>query len=72
MVYGECKWRRGETGEDVVDTLIHRAEHTAYGRGEDRRHFVLYARTAFKSGVLQRATKDGRIFLHTPATILGL
>jgi AAA+ ATPase superfamily predicted ATPase len=72
MLYGECKWRRGEVGEDVVNTLIRRAEQTAYGRGEGRRHFVLYTRTAFKTGVLERAAKDGRIVLHTPATILGI
>jgi AAA+ ATPase superfamily predicted ATPase len=72
MLYGECKWRRGEVGEDVVSTLIRRAEHTAYGRGENRRHFVLYARTAFKTGVLERAAVDGRIVLHTPETILGI
>jgi hypothetical protein len=72
MLYGECKWRRGEVGEDVLNTLMRRAEHTAYGRGEDRRHFVVYARTAFKTAVLERAARDGRIVLHTPVTILGI
>ena len=71
MLYGECKWRRGEVGEDVLNTLIGRAEKTAYGRGEDRRHFLLYARTAFKPGVLERAAADVRITLHTPQTLLG-
>nr|WP_294504589.1 ATP-binding protein [uncultured Rhodopila sp.] len=72
MLYGECKWRRGEVGDDVVNALIRRAEHTGYGRGEDRRHFVVYARTGFKPGVRERAARDGKIILHTPATILGL
>jgi hypothetical protein len=71
MVYGECKWRRGEVGEDVLNTLIGRSEKIAYGRGEDRRHFLLYARAAFKSDVLERAAADERIILHTPRTILG-
>jgi hypothetical protein len=67
----ECKWRRGEVREDVLYTLIERAGKTAYGRGENRRHFVLYARTAFSAGVLETATSDDRVTLHTPKTILG-
>jgi len=72
MVYGECKWRRGDVGEDVLAALVDRANRTAYGRGVDRRHFVLYARTGFKAGVQEKAAADERIVLHTPATILGL
>jgi AAA+ ATPase superfamily predicted ATPase len=72
MLYGECKWRRGDLGEDILDTLIGRSDRTAYGRGETRRHFILYARAAFKAGVRERATADERIVLHTPETILGL
>jgi AAA+ ATPase superfamily predicted ATPase len=71
MLYGECKWRRGDVGEDVLNTLIDRGEKTAYGRGVDHRHFLLYARTGFKSGVLERAAADERIVLHTPKTILS-
>ena len=71
MLYGECKWRRAEVGEDVLDTLIGRAERTAYGRGTDRRHFALYARVGFKAMVHERAAQDKRIVLHTPDTILG-
>lgn len=71
MLYGECKWRRGEVGEDVLNTLIERSEKTAYGRTEARRHFLLYARTGFKPGVLERAAADERIILHTPSSILG-
>lgn len=72
VVYGECKWRRGEVGEDVLDTLVGRAAKTAYGRGVVRRNFVLYARTAFKPGVRERAAAEEGIVLHTPETILGL
>jgi hypothetical protein len=59
-------------GEDVLDTLIARAERTAYGRDVDRQYFVLYARTGFKAAVWERAASDGRIILYTPKTILGL
>jgi AAA+ ATPase superfamily predicted ATPase len=72
MLYGECKWRRGEVGEDVLDTLIDRAERTAYGRDVDRQYFILYARAGFKPAVWERAASDGRIILYTPKTILGL
>ena len=71
VLYGECKWWRGEVGESVLDTLIERAERTAYGRGNDRRQFVLYARTGYKAGVRERAAADGRIVLHTPETMLS-
>lgn len=72
MLYGECKWWRREVREDVLYTLIERAGKTAYGKGESRRHFVLYARTAFSVEVKEAATSDGRVELHTPETILGI
>jgi AAA+ ATPase superfamily predicted ATPase len=72
MLYGECKWSRNEVGEDILDTLIGRADKTPYGRGVDQHNFVLYARTGFKAAVLERAAVDGRVFLHTPETILGI
>jgi AAA+ ATPase superfamily predicted ATPase len=71
LLYGECKWWRGEVGESVLDTLVERSERTAYGRGNDRRQFVLYARTDFKAGVRERAAADGRVVLHTPETMLS-
>jgi AAA+ ATPase superfamily predicted ATPase len=71
MLYGECKWRRGEIGEGVLDTLVERAGRIAYGRGVDQRHFVLYARAGFTPGVIKRAADD-TIVLHTPDTILRL
>jgi AAA+ ATPase superfamily predicted ATPase len=71
MLYGECKWRRAMVEEDVLNTLIDRAEKTTYGRGIEDRHFVLYARTGYKDSVRERATADKRIVLHTPDTILG-
>jgi len=70
MPYGECKWRRTLVGEDVLDTLMERAGKTTYGKSVDDRHFVLYAQTGYKGGVLERAAEDGRVVLHTPDTIL--
>jgi AAA+ ATPase superfamily predicted ATPase len=72
MLYGECKWRRGSVGADVLATLIERAGRTDYGRGVEDRYFVLYARTDFKTGVQERAKEDGRIVLLTPDTMLAL
>ncbi len=70
MLYGECKWRRTLVGEDVLDTLMERAGRTAYGKGVEDRHFILYARTGYKVGVLESAAEGGRVVLHTPDTIL--
>lgn len=72
MLFGECKWSEKEVGEGVLDRLAERADLTSYGRGNDRRHFVLYARTGFTESVRRRAASDPRIILHTPDTILGL
>jgi hypothetical protein len=72
MLYGECKWRRGAIGADVLATLIERTGRTDYGRGVEDRYFVLYARTDFKTGVQEHAKEDGRIVLLTPDTMLAL
>ena len=72
MLYGECKWWRREVREDVLHTLIERAGNTAYGKGEDRRHFLLYTRTGFSAGTVKSAAADARVTLHTPDTILGI
>ena len=72
MLYGECKWRRGAIGADILATLIERAERTEYGRGVEDRHFILYARTGFKAGVHERGEEDGRVVLMTPSTMLAL
>lgn len=72
MLYGECKWRRGAIGSDVLDTLIGRAGRTEYGRGVENHHFILYARTGFKAGVHERAREDGRVVLMTPNMMLAL
>jgi hypothetical protein len=71
MLYGECKWSDNDVGEGVLDRLIERAELTAYGRGNARRHFVLYARKGVTAAVKRRAAQDRRIVLHTPRTILA-
>jgi hypothetical protein len=70
VLYGECKWSQTEIGEGVLDTLIARAGKAAYGRGEDRRFYALYARSGFKPGVWERAAADASILLYTPASML--
>jgi AAA+ ATPase superfamily predicted ATPase len=70
VLYGECKWSQTEIGEGVLDTLIERAGKAAYGRGEDRRFYALYARSGFKPGVWERAAADASILLYTPASML--
>jgi AAA+ ATPase superfamily predicted ATPase len=70
MLYGECKWWRDLVGENVLDELIERASRTHYGRGNDRRQYVLYARTGFTAGLRRRATAQPEVALHTPQTML--
>lgn len=72
VLYGECKWRRGAIGADVLGTLIERAGRTEYGRGVEDRHLILYARTGFKAGVHERVKEDGRVVLMTPDIMLAL
>jgi AAA+ ATPase superfamily predicted ATPase len=71
MLYGECKWRRGAVCDDVLTALMERADRTAFGRGVQDRHYVLYARTGFSSAVTKRAARDERIVLYTPEDMLG-
>ena len=71
VLYGECKWAQTEIGEGVLDTLLDRAGKAAYGRGEVRRHYALYARSGFKAGVRERAADDGSILLYSPASMLS-
>jgi AAA+ ATPase superfamily predicted ATPase len=72
LIYGEAKWWRGAVGEGVLDTLIERAGITAYGHGNAGRHYLLYARSAFTTGLRERARADRTVVLHTPDTILGV
>ena len=72
VLYGECKWRRGVVGADVLGTLVERAGRTEYGRGVEDRHFILHARTGFKAGVHERAKEDRRVVLMTPDKMLAL
>ena len=70
MLYGECKWWNTSVGENVLDELIQRASRTAYGRGVEQRHFVLYARKGFTTALRKRAAAQPGIALHTPQTML--
>lgn len=70
VLFGECKWCAGPVGESVLDDLIQRASQTAYGRGNERRHYVLYARTGFTAALRKRAAAQPAIALHTPQTML--
>jgi AAA+ ATPase superfamily predicted ATPase len=70
MLYGECKWWGDLVGENVLDELIERAARTDYGRGNDRRHFVLYTKAGFTAALQRRAARESGIVLHTPQTML--
>ena len=70
MLYGECKWWAKPVGENVLDELIERASRTEFGRGNDRRQFVLYARKGFTAALRKRAAAEGGIALHTPQSML--
>jgi AAA+ ATPase superfamily predicted ATPase len=71
VIYGECKWRQRELGESVLATLAERAAHTAYGRGNDQRYFVLYARSGFTHELRARAKTDKRVVLYTANLMLS-
>jgi uncharacterized protein len=71
MLFGECKWSQNEVGEGVLDMLIERAGKAAYGRGEGRRYYALYARSGFKAGMPERSAGDATIVLYTPESMLG-
>jgi AAA+ ATPase superfamily predicted ATPase len=69
MLYGECKWWGDLVGENVLDQLIERSSHATYGQGNERRHYVLYARKGFTAGLRRRAEGHG-VVLQTPKSML--
>ena len=71
MLYGECKWWEKAVGENVLDELIQRASQAKYGRGNEKRHYALYARSGFTAALRKRATAQSGIALYTPQTMLG-
>jgi uncharacterized protein len=70
MLYGECKWWATPVGENVLEELIERASRTNFGRGNERRQFVLYARRGFTAALRKRAALQPEIALHTPQTMM--
>ena len=70
MLYGECKWWEHPVGENVLDTLMERAGRTDYGRGNERRYFVLYAKTGFTPDLRRRVATQPGVVLLTPKTML--
>lgn len=70
MLYGECKWWSTPVGENVLDELIERASTTEFGRDNDRRQFVLYARKGFTAALRKRAATQPGIVLHTPQSMV--
>ncbi len=71
VLYGECKWWQGEPCEGILTTLAERAARTEYGRGNERRYFLLYARSGFKRELRIRAKTDKQLVLYTPASMLA-
>src|SRR5580658_238148 len=71
VVFGECKWWKDPVGENILDRLVERAEKTAYGRGEARRHYLLYARSGFTQDLSRRADRSPSIRLVSPDALLG-
>jgi hypothetical protein len=57
-------------GENVLNELIERAARTDYGRGNNRRYFVLYSKAGFTAALQRRAATQSEIALHTPQTML--
>lgn len=70
-LYGECKWSRSPMGGSVLDTLVERADRTAYGQAAPERRFVLYARRGFAPDLHDRARVDPQILLYDAAGIVG-
>jgi AAA+ ATPase superfamily predicted ATPase len=72
MLYGEVKWAMDQAGEGILDLLVERAGRTSYGRGNERRHYAIYARRGFRPALAERAASDPSVLLYDPAAMLGL
>jgi AAA+ ATPase superfamily predicted ATPase len=59
-IFGECKWRNAQTGEDVLGELIRKAGLlTCFTEV----HFMLFSKTGFTNALKVRAAKAGGIAL---------
>lgn len=70
-LFGECKWRRDQVGQNVLDRLVDCSQRTSYGRTAPSRSFVLYSRSGYTDSARQRADGGQAFHLLGPQELLG-
>ncbi len=54
-LFVECKYRNEKVGQDILDTLMHRASLV---KGYDERRYALFSKSGFKDGMDDRSDVD--------------
>jgi hypothetical protein len=62
-LFGECKWWKGPTGENVLDRLVLNAARTRYGSEAAARHHLVFSRNGFTTDLKTRAAREPRTHL---------
>ena len=62
-IFGECKWRNEPLGKDVFDNLVNRSHLL---QQYEARHYMLFSKTGFTSGLKEEALKQRNVELVTP------
>lgn len=59
-IFGECKWRNAQTGEDVLDDLIRKSDLLP---GFTKKQYMLFSKAGFSPALIERALKEKTIYL---------
>ena len=58
-IFGECKWRNIQTGEDVLESLIKKSGLLRFKKSS----FILFSKSGFTDTLKERAARQGNIVL---------
>jgi len=70
---GECKWWKGDVGQNVLNHLRDATRgNSYYADRTSEPHYLLFARSGFTDKVKELAAGDRRIHLVGPRELLGI
>ena len=58
-LFGECKWTNERVDLGVLETLVHRSRLFSYSKV----HYVLFSKSGFTKGCMERANELGNVTL---------
>jgi hypothetical protein len=62
IIFGECKWSEKPIGTNIYEDLLKKAADVQWNRGKRKEYFILFSKSGFTEGMVERARKD-KVFL---------